>query len=400
MTDRLNILADENIPFVEEAFAGVGEVRLRSGRAMNADAVRGADVLLVRSVTPVTRDLLGGSQVQFVGSATIGTDHIDHGYLKKRGITFAHAPGSNAGSVVEYVTAALLRLAVRKGTRLRGKTLGIVGCGSIGGRLAQRAPALGLHVLKNDPPRAEEAEAAGQPHEFVALETVLQEADIVTLHVPLTREGAHPTYHLVDREALAMMASGAWLVNTSRGPAVDNRILRSRLQEGGLGGAVLDVWEGEPTPDPDLVRLVDLATPHIAGYSFDGKVQGTIMLYRALMQHLGRPEQWDCEAVLAPEKALDLAPPDPALPETEGLNWLVRQMYDVGADDRRMRGLLDRPAGERGAYFTELRRTYPRRRTFERYALPAPLVPEAYRPAVREGLQVDLTSMAPCGTPA
>lgn len=394
MAKRLKILADENIPFVEEAFAGVGDVRLSPGRSMDAGAVREADVLLVRSVTPVTPDLLEGSQVQFVGSATIGTDHVDHGYLKERGITFSHAPGSNADSVVEYVTAVLLRLAVRKGTRLRGKTLGIVGCGSIGGRMARRAPALGLHVLKNDPPRAEEAEAAGQPHDFVSLETVLREADIVTLHVPLTRGGAHPTYHLVGEEALAMMAPDAWLVNTSRGPAVDNRALRSRLQEEGLGGAVLDVWEGEPTPDPDLIRLVDLATPHIAGYSFDGKVQGTVMLYRALMQHLGRPEQWDCEAVLAPEKALDLAPPDPALPEADGLNWLVRQMYDVGADDHRMRGLLDRQAGERGSYFTELRRTYPRRRTFGRHILPAALVPEAYRPAVREGLQVDLTRLS------
>lgn len=394
MVERLKILADENIPLVEEAFAGVGDVRLSPGRSLDAGAVQEADVLLVRSVTPVTRDVLEGSQVQFVGSATIGTDHVDHGYLKDRGIAFAHAPGSNADSVVEYVTAALLRLAVRKGAQLRGRTVGIVGCGSIGGRLAQRAPALGLRVLKNDPPRAEAADASGEPQDFVSLETVLQEADIVTLHVPLTRGGSHPTYHLVDREALAMMAPDGWLVNTSRGPAVDNRALRSRLQERGLGGAVLDVWEGEPTPDPDLIRLVDLATPHIAGYSFDGKVQGTVMLYRALMQHLGRPEQWDYEAVLTSRQALDLAPPDPTLPETDGLNWLVRQMYDVGADDHRMRDLLDRSADERGSYFSELRRTYPRRRTFGRHVLPASLVPEDYLPAVREGLQVNVTPVA------
>ena len=186
---RLRILADENIPRAEAAFGTLGAVRMRPGRAIGPADVRETDVLLVRSVTPVNADLLDGSAVRFVGSATIGTDHIDRDYLREQGIAFAHAPASNADSVADYVIAALIRLAIRQRTALRGKTIGIVGCGNIGSRLAERLSALGLRVLQNDPPRAEEADAAGEAHDFVSLDTVLAEAGIITLHVPLTEEG-------------------------------------------------------------------------------------------------------------------------------------------------------------------------------------------------------------------
>jgi erythronate-4-phosphate dehydrogenase len=382
----LHILADENIPFAEEAFGALGEVRLMPGRAIKAEAAREADVLLVRSVTPVGPALLDDADVQFVGSATAGRDHVDVGFLRERGISFAHAPGSNATSVVEYVLAALLRLAVRRGEPLRGKTVGVVGVGAVGGRLARRLPSFGARVLRNDPPRVEREGEEG----FASLRAVLHESDVVTLHTPLTVEGAHPTHHLIGPSELNQMKDSAWLVNAARGAVVSGDALRAALRTGKIAAAVVDAWENEPTPDLELLRRVSLATPHVAGYSFDGKVAGTVMLHRALCEHLGAEPSWDHEAVLAPDVPLDLAPSDPALPEADALNWLARQMYDVGADDERLRGLTERPESVHGVYFSELRKTYPRRRAFGRYRLPRWGLPdgEAATTAVEEGLGV------------
>jgi erythronate-4-phosphate dehydrogenase len=392
----MRIVADENIPRAAEAFGTLGTVRTRPGRAIAPADVQDADVLLVRSVTPVGPDLLEGSAVRFVGSATIGTDHIDRHYLREQGIAFAHAPASNADSVADYVIAALLRLAVRRGTTLRGKTVGIVGCGNIGGRLARRLPALGLEVLKNDPPRVEEAEAAGEPHDFVPLDTVLNAADIITLHVPLTREGPHATHHLFDAATLLKMKPDAWLLNTSRGSVVDNEELKAIVHSGFLGAVALDVWEHEPTPDPDLLRRVDLATPHIAGYAYDGKVRGTTMLYEALCDHLGVPAAWSPEQALEPEDGHPLVatPPDPALPETEALDHVARSMYDIVADDARLRAMLDAPPDERGAAFSRLRKEYPLRREFSRFVLPAGAIPAALQAPIRDGLHISPVSGA------
>ena len=390
----MRVLADENIPLVEDAFGTLGTVRTLSGRAIEPADVRDVDVLLVRSVTPVGADLLDGSAVQFVGSATIGTDHVDERYLREQGIAFAHAPASNADSVADYVMAALLRLAVRRQTTLRGKTIGVVGCGNIGSRLARRLPALGLDVLKNDPPLAGEAEAAGEPHNFVPLDRVLNVADIITLHVPLTREGSHPTHHLFDAATILKMKPDAWLLNTSRGPVVDNEELKAIVHGGYLGAVALDVWENEPTPDPDLLRRVDLATPHIAGYAYDGKVRGTTMLYEALCDHIGVPAGWSPEQALQPEDGHPLVatPPDPALPETEALDHVVRSMYAIRADDARLRATLDAPPDERGAAFSRLRKEYPRRREFSRFVLPAGAIPAALETPLRDGLNISPVS--------
>ncbi|MGI9175852.1 MAG: 4-phosphoerythronate dehydrogenase [Rhodothermales bacterium] len=384
----LRIVADENIPFAQTALEGLGTVRTLPGRAITPADVRDADALLVRSVTQVDAALLANSTVQFVGSATIGTDHVDGAYLGKRGIAFAHAPGSNAESVVEYVLAALLRFSVTRGEALRGKVVGIVGCGHIGGRLAERLPALGLRVLKNDPPLA--AKQGGGA--FVGLADVLREADVVTLHVPLTRRGAHATYHLIGEEELAQQHKEGWLINASRGPIVDGVALEAARASRRPSALVLDVWEGEPTPDPDLLRRTHLATPHIAGYSYDGKVQGTVMLYDALTAQFGLPKRWDVQAAFAPspEDHLTLDPPDPALSETAWLDALVQQMYAIEADDARLRDMLAKPAEAHAAHFTDLRKRYPRRRAFSRHTLAAESVPEPYRRAVEEGLRVRL----------
>ena len=388
----LHLVVDANIPCAPEAFAGFGQVERVPGEAITPATLAGADVLLVRSVTRVDEALLGGSLVRFVGSATIGTDHVDRKYLDEAGISFAHAPGSNAQSVVEYVLAALLVAGARRGAVLRDQTVGVVGCGHVGGALAARLEALGARVLRNDPPRAEAAEAAGLPHDFVPLATVLAASDVVTLHPPLTRSGPHPTYHLIGAAELAAMRPDALLVNASRGAVVDNAALRDALEAGRIGSAVLDVWEHEPTPDPGLLRLAAVATPHIAGYSRDGKVTGTAMLHDALAEWLGAPVTWDAERALAEEAAAlaPLAPPGPGLPETAYLDALARQAYDLRADDARMRGLLDLPAPECGAAFHRLRRTYPCRFGWARHRIAAEAVPPELRTAVVEGLGLAL----------
>ena len=381
----LHIVADANIPYADEAFSGIGRVNRVPGQQIEPEIVSDADVLMVRSVTQVGRELLQNSPVRFVGSATIGTDHVDQDYLRERGIAFAHAPGSNAQSVVEYVLAAVLAVYTRADSELRNKTVGVVGCGHIGGRLSARLPALGVRVLRCDPPLADAADAEGRQHSFVPLATVLAEADVVTLHPPLTRTGPHPTFHLVGADELAAMRPHALLVNASRGAVVDNAALRKALDAGRLGGVILDVWENEPTPDPDLLRRTDLATPHIAGYSFDGKVQGTAMLHDALVAWLDAAATWDADTVLAADGLLPLRAPD-AEGDTAWLDALARQAYDIRADDERMRALLDLPTDERGAAFHRLRKTYPKRRAWEHCAIAAADVPPHLRTAVAEGL--------------
>ena len=389
----VNVIADENIPLAGDAFGTLGRVRRLPGRALTPADVRAADVLLVRSVTPVGEKLLAGSAVRFVGSATIGTDHVDLGYLRARGITFAHAPGSNADSVGDYVTAAMLALAADRGVPLRGRAAGVVGCGNVGERLVGRLAALGLRVLKNDPPLAEAAEARGEAHDFVPLGRVLGEADLVTLHVPLTRGGSYATRHLIGAAELGAMRSGTWLLNTARGSVVQGDALKTALAKEYLGAAVLDVWEHEPTPDPDLLRRVHIATPHIAGYALDGKVRGTAMLYAALCDFLGAEATWNAEAALAPapDETLTLQAPDAALPEVAWLRALVQQMYDLAADDAALRGLPEQPPEVQGAYFSKLRKHYPRRREFSRFSISAAEVPDGYRTAVATGLNVALS---------
>ncbi|WP_103019982.1 4-phosphoerythronate dehydrogenase [Salinibacter altiplanensis] len=388
----LNILADANIPRVEDAFGPFGTVRRMPGREMEPSDVAAADVLLVRSVTPVGPELLEDTDLRFVGSATIGTDHVDRAHLRSRGIPFAHAPGSNADSVADYVVAALLALARRRGVSLEGRTVGIVGCGNIGGRLARRLPALGMEVLKHDPPQARAAEAAGKPHSFVSLNTVLDTADVVTLHVPLKESGPDPTHHLVDEAFLDRLGDGAWLLNTSRGAVVDGGALLEARRQGGLGVAGLDVWENEPSPDPALIEAVDLATPHIAGYAHDGKVRGTEMLYRALCEELGAEARWEGTAAIRPSStdALRCRAPDPRLPVADWGFQLARQAYDPTVDDASLRDLVALEPGARGAAFRRLRAQYRRRREMQQHTVPATAVPSAHERIVAEGLTMQI----------
>jgi erythronate-4-phosphate dehydrogenase len=294
--------------------------------------------------------------------------------------------------VADYVVAALLRLAHRRGVSLQGRTVGIVGCGNIGGRLARRLPALGMEVLKNDPPRARAAEAKGRSHAFVPLDTVLDAAEIVTLHVPLKETGPDPTRHLVDEAFLDRFRDGAWLLNTSRGAVVDGEALRTARRRGAVGAAVLDVWEHEPAPDPALIEAADLATPHIAGYAYDGKVRGTEMLYEALCVELDVEPDWGGTATIQPvsRDALQCRVPDPRLPAGDWRHHLARQAYDPQTDDAALRALTDLDAAARGDAFGTLRGTYRRRREMQQHSVPGRMIPPEHRRAVEDGLTIRL----------
>jgi erythronate-4-phosphate dehydrogenase len=354
----MKIIADENIPRVSEAFGALGEVTLVHGRHLRPEQVREADVLLVRSVTRVDERLLAGSRVRFVGSATIGFDHVDREYLATRDIGFATAPGSNAISAAEYVVAVLMVLSRQQGFRLAGRTAGIIGCGNVGSRVRARLAALGMECRVNDPP----LHAAGAPGEYVSLEDALA-CDIVTVHVPLEPGGDHPTWHLIDTEALARLRPGAILLNTSRGAVADNAALLDVLRRRDDLTAVLDVWEGEPAISLALLEQVALGTPHIAGYSLDGKLRGTEMIYRAACDFLAAPVTWDVRRVLPPVAPVDVS----ALADTDPealARAAVLGCYDVRTDDEHLRRLFELAPEERPAYFDRLRKEYPVRREF------------------------------------
>lgn len=352
------IAVDRNIPLASSAFGPLGRLRLLETTAVTPDNIRDAHALVIRSETRVGPPLLEGSAVRFVGSATIGTDHVNLEYLASKGITFANAPGSNANSVKEYVLSALLTIACRDGNTLRGKSLGVVGVGNVGSRVAAMGRALGMTVLENDPPRAR-AEGGG---EFLPLDE-LMEADIVTLHVPLTRSGIDATYHLFDARRLAAMKPRSVLLNSARGAVVDTGALGESLRTGHIASAVLDVWEGEPSIDLPLLALVSLGTPHIAGYSIDGKVNAAAQVRAALCRFLGNRSAWDPGPEIPPPATPSVSVPGSAEPE-EGLAQAVRSAYDIGHDDRLLRGLSGVPPGERARYFMGLRTGYRVRREF------------------------------------
>ena len=355
----MKIVADENIPFVTEAFGHLGEVVTVRGRTIASSTVADADVLLVRSVTKVGPSLLEGSKVKFVGAATIGTDHVDVPYLKERGIAFAAAPGSNAMSVAEYLTAALLVLARRGGYKLTGKSIGIVGVGNVGSRVAVKAAALGMKVLLNDPPLARKT---GDP-KYLPVKKLLK-ADFLTVHTPLTMEGLDATYHMVNEEFVAGMKPGSVLINTARGSIAEGRALKRALDGDQLSEVILDVWENEPKPDPSLIERAAIATPHIAGYGLDGKVRGTEMIYKAACRFLKAKPIWKME------NDLPIAPYPELLLKARGrddedvIRDAVLTVCDVEADDAAMRKTLQLPDEDRAAYFDKLRRDYPVRREF------------------------------------
>jgi erythronate-4-phosphate dehydrogenase len=358
----MKIIADQNIPFVKECFSSIGDVTLVSGREVTPELVKDADILLVRSITKVNADLLGGSSVKFVATATIGTEHVDQDYLASKGIGFASAPGSNANSVAEYIVAALLALGKKYKFQLEGKSIGIVGVGNVGSKVEKKCSALGMNVILNDPPLARQTGDSN----YRPLEE-LYGCDFITMHTPLTKDGSDPTYHLANEKFFASMKQGAFFFNSSRGKVHDETALKKAMQSGKLAGVVLDVWETEPKVDLWLLQNVDLSTPHIAGYSYDGKVVGMIMIYQACCKYFGvRIAHTAADFLPEPEVPEIIVTNDKLKEDEETLiQDIIQQIYVINRDDFNMREILLQPDEGQAAWFDSLRKNYPVRREFQ-----------------------------------
>jgi erythronate-4-phosphate dehydrogenase len=354
----MRIVADENIPLLDAFFAHFGEIRRLPGRSIDRAAVCDADILLVRSVTPVTRELLEGSPVRFVGTCTIGTDHLDLDYFQEAGIEWSSAPGCNARGVVDYVLGSLLTLAEIEGVDLNQRTYGVVGAGQVGGRLVNALKGLGWNVLVCDPLRQ-----AREGGDFVSLDEIMQRCDVISLHTPLDKTGEHPTWHLFDHARLQQLREGSWLINAARGPVIDNDALYDVLLEREDLQAVLDVWEGEPRVNAALADLCVIATPHIAGYSLDGRQRGTAQIYQALCAFLNQPASISLDELL-PKPWLAQVSLDAQTDPAWALNMLCRGVYDPRRDDADFRRSLVGPVSQPVA-FDALRKHYPPRREIE-----------------------------------
>ena len=347
----MKIVCDNKIPFLRGVFEPYAEVVYLPGGETTPAVVHDADAVVTRTRTRCDAALLAGSAVRVVATATIGYDHIDTAWCEAHGILWRNAPGCNSRSVQQYVGAALCVLARRHGLRLEGMTLGVVGVGNVGSKVAQTAAAFGMRVLLCDPPRARRE----GPDGFVSLDEIISRSDIVTLHVPLSRAGEDATWHLFDAARLAAMRPDQILINSSRGPVVDNAALKAALAAKALRCAVLDVWEGEPAPDRGLLDLVDVATPHIAGYSADGKAAGTAAAVQTVAARLGLPlTDWRPAGIPAPAQPLSFALDAAGKSLQEALSEALLYTYDILADDCALRAHPDR--------FEQLRGDYPVRR--------------------------------------
>lgn len=357
----MKIVADENIADVTRYFGHEGELTLMPGRSINAQAVRDADVLLVRSVTQVDRYLLQHSPCRFVGTATSGIDHVDTQWLAARNIGFGWATGSNAQSVVDYVFSALASLSNAGSFDWRDLTFGIVGCGEVGSRLATTLLNLHCQVVIHDPFLTASHPLALHFDDF---SRVLKQ-DVISFHTPLTRDSPWPTWHMLDETRLNEISAGTILINAARGAIVDNEALLSRLKKNPQQRVVLDTWEGEPHIKRELLRRVSIATPHIAGYSREGKLNGTRMIHAQFSEFFGLPRGDNLEKDMQPI-ALKL---QDDLPPSAQLNLLIKKAYDVTKDHASMQKLLH--AGNAGSEFDRLRKTYPTRHEFSAFTVKA-----------------------------
>jgi len=355
----MKIVIDEKIPFIKGALEPWAEVVYSPGSLINRSMVADADALIVRTRTRCDSQLLRGSRVRIIASATIGFDHLDTKWLEAEGIKWVNAPGCNSGSVMQYIVASLFYLASKKSLDLRSLTLGVVGVGNVGSKVVTAATKLGTKVLQNDPPRKRQEGLK----DFVPLDKVLAESDILTLHVPLTLEGRDRTHYLINGQNLGQMKKDCILINTSRGEVVDNTALRIALETNVLDGSVLDVWEGEPEADTKLIGLSDIATPHIAGYSVDGKANATVTAVRQVCSWLNIPlHDWLPKALPEPPvPVIDLTPLENTYTPHGMAAKAVKHTYPIEEDDQLFR---DNPGK-----FEYLRDNYRKRREFSSFSV-------------------------------
>lgn len=351
----MKIIADNKIPYLKGAFEAIATVEYYPGAGIDAQIVKDANALITRTRTKCNKALLTDSSIKMIASATIGFDHIDTSFCEANNIQWTNAPGCNSGSVKQYISAVLGLLVEEKEWTLRGKRIAVVGVGNVGSKVSALCKALGMVVYEIDPPRAKDE----TDKTFYKLLDVVDKVDIITFHTPLTREGTYKTYHLCDEALLKKMQSNCVVINTSRGEVVDGQALKTALNKKDIQLAVLDVWEHEPELDRDLLELVWIATPHIAGYSQDGKANGTQMSVQAISKkfHLGL-DNWqpgELPAPQYPELIIDCK----RLTNDEIAANAFLHTYDLRADDQRLR---NSPTS-----FEKQRGDYPVRREFKAF---------------------------------
>ena len=353
----MKFIVDDKIPFIKGVLEPFGNVEYLPGKEISENDVKDADALITRTRTKCNEDLLKDSKIRIVASATIGYDHIDTAWCERNGIEWTNAPGCNSGSVMQYIASVFSLLVEEKRMDTTKLKIGIVGVGNVGSKVSKLARIFGMQVFEIDPPRQE-----NEPEKtFYSLNEVAGGLDIITFHTPLTKEGKHKTYHLFDEELLKKLQNDVIIINSSRGEVVDNNLLKKALKSGKVKWAVLDVWENEPDIDLELLELLWLATPHIAGYSQDGKANGTMMSIHAVSRKLGlNIDNWEPQGIPQPEKPV-ISIDTEGLSETEILSKAVLKTYDIREDDKALRDAPEK--------FEYLRGSYPARREFFAYTV-------------------------------
>ena len=347
----MRILADQNMPLVEEYFSDLGSVERFDGRSVKAEEIKNADILLTRSVTKVNSELLKyADKLKFVGTATIGVDHVNTSLLDEKQIMFSSAPGCNAIAVAEYVISVLFAFAQETSTNLQGKTLGIVGVGNIGKCLREKLKHSGINLLLCDPLRHKK----GDFDAHVDLDQLLTQSDFVTFHVPLIKVGEHKTLHLLNYERLTQLKDNMLIINASRGEVIDNQALLEVMKTGKQLELALDVWEDEPNIELELLPFVRYGSVHIAGHTLEGKARGTQMLYQKVCALLNIPANKQLNDFLPKPVVTQVTVEDSCL--NEDIGRLIHLVYDVRRDDGIMRKSLTKLG------FDHLRKAYPVRR--------------------------------------
>jgi len=353
----ITIIADDHIPFLKGVLEPFAKIIYTKGGQIDHKLALQADGLVIRTRTFCNASLLEGTPVRLIATATIGFDHIDTDYCSKKEISWHHAPGCNASSVRQYLASALVNLALKHKFSLQGKKIGIIGVGHVGSKIAQLANTLGMVPLLNDPPRERSENIGG----FVSLEEIQETADIITFHVPLTHEGPDKTYHMADKAFFKKLRKKPLLINTARGPVVDTHLIKDTVCRGEISGFATDVWENEPNPDRELLEIAGIATPHIAGYSVEGKANGTAACVQAASRFFNFGiDDWYPSPLPLPENPL-IEINGRGKTDEQVIFESILASYDVRLDDAIFR--------KDPSQFENLRNHYPVRREFEAFSV-------------------------------
>ena len=373
---KINIIADIDIPYLKGIFEPYADIQYMKGSKIQKSNLNDADCLITRTRTKCNVELLAGTNVKFIATATIGSDHIDIEYCAKNGISWQNAPGCNSGSVMQYIASALVNLSLKYNFDLTEKNIGIIGHGNVGSKVSRLAKTLGMKVMVNDPP----LQRQGVPGDYFSIEEIKKNADIISFHVPLNRNGIDKTFRMVDENFFNGLKDEVFIINSSRGEVIENNALKKALISKRISGTVIDVWENEPDIDLELLKLIDFATPHIAGYSVDGKANGTSMSVNGISKffNLGI-ENWYPADVPKPKN--NIIRLDNKLSERDNVEKLILSTYDIADDNQRLKSDVSK--------FEELRATYPARREFGAYEVQIESATEEFENKIKElGFQI------------